>query len=131
MRFITRNIISLWFSWYLYEMPKEILQGWRNFLLFGLNFFSIPLLLKTLFSPWKRYSWKRQRGFDIGEYFSILVSNLMSRILGAIVRIVFIFLGLIFEVIIFSLGLIIFVGWFIMPIFSVFGVLIGFSMLFL
>jgi len=131
MRLITQNIISLWLSWYLYEIPREILNGWRNFLLFGLNFFSIPLLLKTLFSPWRKYYWVRQRGFDIGEYFSVLFSNLMSRFIGAIVRIIFILFGLIFEVIIILSGFIIFISWFILPIFSILGVLVGFSMIFL
>jgi len=124
------NIISLWLFWYFIEVPQEILQGWRNFFSFGLNFFSIPLLFKTLFSHWKKYYWVRGRGFDIGEYFSVLFSNLMSRFLGALVRIVLIIIGLVFEVFIFVCGAILFVGWFVLPILLISGVLIGIFLIF-
>lgn len=130
MNILTQNIISLWISWYLYDVPKEIMTGWRNFLLFGLSFFSIPLLLKTLFSHWRRYYWQRKRGFDIGDYFSVLFSNLISRFLGAIVRSLLILIGLIFEIFIFFVGLFIFIGWFLLPVLLISGILIGFLLLF-
>ena len=130
MSLISNNIVGLWIQWYFFEMPQEILQGWRNFLSFGLNFFSIPLLLKTLFSHWKKYYWVRGRGFDIGEYFSVLFSNLMSRFLGALVRIVLIIVGLVFEAFIFVCGAILFVGWFVLPILLISGVLIGIFLIF-
>jgi len=126
---IEKNIISLWFIWYFFEMPQNILKAWKNSLLFNLNYFSIFLLLRTLFSHWKRYSWKRGRGFNIGEYFNVLFSNLMSRFMGAIVRSVLILIGLIFEVFIILFGIVIFLGWFILPILLVFGVLISLSLL--
>lgn len=129
MKIITQNIISLWISWYFFEMPQNILKAWKNFLLFNLNYFSVPLLLRTLFSHWKRYSWKRGRGFNIGEYFSVLFSNLMSRFMGAIVRSVLILIGLIFEAFIIFFGIVIFLGWFILPILLISGALIGFLLL--
>jgi len=130
IKMITKNIISLWVQWYFYEVPREILSGWKNFLSFGLNFFSIPLLLKTLFSHWKRYHWARSRGFDIGEYFSVLFSNLMSRFIGAMARSFLILVGLIFEFFIFLSGSIIFLGWFILPIILILGTLIGLALIF-
>lgn len=129
MKILTQNIISLWVQWYFYEMPREIANGWKNFLFFGLNFFSIPLLLKTLFSHWKRYYWTRSRGFDIGEYFSVLFSNLMSRFIGAMVRLVLILVGLIFEIFIFLFGSIIFLGWFILPVLLLLAIFIGLFLL--
>lgn len=119
------NIIWLWFFWYFFEMPKEILKGWRNFLLFNLNYFSMPLLLKTLFSHWKRFYWKRGRGFDIGEYFNVLVSNLMSRFLGAFVRLILIIVGTAIELFIFLAGLIVFVGWMVLPVLLILGLILG------
>jgi len=79
-----RNIIFLWIGWYYFEMSNNLLDAWKNFLLFNLNYFSIPLLLKTFFSPWRRYKWTYSRGFDIKQYFETFISNLISRILGAI-----------------------------------------------
>ena len=119
------NIIWLWIFWYFFEMPKEILRGWRNFLLFSLNYFSIPLLLKTLFSPWKRYYWVRGRGFNIGEYLNVLSSNLMSRFSGALIRLILIIIGLIFEILIVIIGVIVFLGWLLLPILLILGLIFG------
>ncbi len=119
------NIIWLWIFWYFVEMPKEILKGWKNFLLFGLNYFSVLLLLKTLFSPWKGYHWQRGRGFSFGEYFNVLLSNLMSRFLGALARLILAIIGLIFEIIIIIIGAIVFLGWFLLPILIILGFLLG------
>ena len=119
------NIIWLWFFWYFFEMPKEILKGWRNFLLFNLNYFSIPLLLKTLFSHWKRYYWIRGRGFNIGEYLNVLLSNLMSRFLGALIRLTLIIIGIISEFLIVIVGTIVFLGWFLLPILLILGLIFG------
>src|SRR3989344_317519 len=95
---LKESIISLWFAWYFLDVPKEILAGWRNFLLFGINYFSIPLLVKTFFSHWRRYSWSYGHGFDIARYFNVLASNLVSRFLGAFMRTILIFFGIITEV---------------------------------
>lgn len=127
---IRENIVLLWTHWYFFEMPKNIISGWRNFLWFGSNYFSIPLLLKTLFSPWRRYSWSYGRGFDIGRYFSVLASNLISRLLGAVMRIILIVIGIVFEILIFFFGLIILAGWFLLPLLLIMGTLAGFAILF-
>ena len=123
------NIVGIWVSWYLVEMPKEILQAWKNFLRFNFNFFSIPLLIKTLFSYWKRYYWVRGRGFNFSEYFNVLFSNLTSRILGAIIRLVLSIIGVFCEILVFFFGLLVFVGWFFLPIIMVLGIFLGFSII--
>jgi len=130
MGILKDDIITLWISWYFFDMPKSIISGWKNFLFFGLNYFSIPLLLRTFFSHWKRYSWSYGRGFDIGRYFNVLVSNLISRILGAIVRTILILVGIVFEIFIFFFGLIILIGWFFLPLLLILGALTGFAILF-
>ena len=123
------NIVGIWAFWYFVEMPKEILQAWKNFLRFNFNFFSIPLLLKTLFSHWKRYYWVRGRGFNFSEYFNVLFSNLTSRFLGAMVRFVLIIVGIFCEILVFLFGLTIFVGWFFLPIILVLGIFLGFFLI--
>lgn len=123
--FLQENIIILWIQWYFLETPKGILKGWKNFLLFNLNFFSIPLLLKTLFSHWKKYYWTRQRGFSFGDYFNVLLSNLMSRFLGALIRITLIITGIILELVILIGGLIILIGWIVLPVLLIAGLIFG------
>jgi len=121
-----QNILFQYFIWQFFEAPKEILKAWRNFLKFNLNYFSIFLLLKTLFSPWRRYQMSYGKGFDIGRYLEAFFSNLIFRLLGAIVRSFLIVIGLLAEIFIVFCGIIIFLGWLILPILLVLGIYHGF-----
>lgn len=125
-----QNILFQWLSWQFFEVPGNILKAWKNFLKFNLNYFSIPLLLKTLFSPWRRYKTSYGRGFDIGRYFEVLLSNLIFRGLGAIMRSFLIIIGLLVEIFIIFGGLIIFFGWLILPILLALGLVFGFRVMF-
>jgi len=127
---IKENIFWQLIYWQFFDIPKNILKAWKNFLNFGFFYFSIPLLLKTLFSPWRRYVWFYPRGFDIGKYLEIWISNLMSRIIGAIMRIFLIIFGLIYEIFILLLGSFIFLIWFFLPLILIFGIYHGFKILF-
>ena len=103
-------------EWYFYDKPKMLLRAWFNYLRFYLKFFSILLLLKTLFSPWRKYEWvRRTRGFNPKEALEIHFSNLISRILGAVVRLFMIFIGLLVEFFVFFIGIGVLVGWFFLP----------------
>jgi len=119
--FLQKNIIITWIYWYFFEASMEILKAWKNFLLFNLNYFSLPLLLKTLFSHWRRYRWSYGRGFNISRYLEVVISNLFSRSIGAVMRIFLICIGLVVEVFIILAGLIIFLGWIFLPVFLIVG----------
>jgi hypothetical protein len=123
------GIFWQWISWQFFDIPKNILKAWKNFLRFGFFYFSIPLLLKTLFSPWRRYIWFYPRGFDIGKYLEVWISNLMSRIIGAMMRIFLIIFGVIYEIFIFFVGAIVFSGWLILPVLLTAGLIFGFKVI--
>ena len=125
-----QNIFFQWIFWQFFETPGNILKAWRNFLLFNLNYFSIPLLLKTLFSPWRRYKVSYGKGFDIGKYFEALFSNLIFRTLGTILRSFLIIIGLLVEVFIIFAGAIVFIGWLLLPALLIWGLISGFKVLF-
>ncbi|MFC1789808.1 hypothetical protein ACFLYY_02430 [Patescibacteria group bacterium] len=127
---VKQNILLQWLSFYFFDAPKGILKAWRNFLLFNLNYFSIPILLKTLFSYWHRYRWYYPKGFNVGGYFSTLLSNAISRILGAMVRVFFIIIGILVEFFIIILGGLILLGWLILPFVSIAGLCFGFKVIF-
>lgn len=125
-----QNIVFQWFCWQFFEAPKGILKGWKNFLSFNLGYFSIFLLSRTLFSPWRRYQVSYGRGFDIAKYLEAFFSNLIFRILGAIIRIFIIITGLLIEILIFFAGVIVFFGWLMLPVFLIAGLIFGFRILF-
>ncbi len=122
-------IIFKWLTWHFFEVPKKILQGFWNYLVFNINYFSIPQLLKTLFSHWRRYREFYGRGFDPKKYLEAFVSNTISRILGAIIRIITIVTGLIFEFFIFLGGIFIFIIWIFLPLIIILCFFRGFKLL--
>lgn len=121
-----QNILIQYLIWYFWEVPGKILEALRNFLLFNINYFSIPLLFKTLFSHWRRYRWSYKGGFSPARYIEVYFSNFISRVLGAIVRSILILLGLLVEIFIFLGGMIIFFGWLFLPLLMVWGLYFGF-----
>jgi len=127
---VSQNILFQYFSWQFFDVPKKLIKAWKNFLLFNLNYFSIPLLVKTLFAPWRKYKMSYGRGFDAGRYAEAFLSNLIFRILGAIVRIFLIIIGLFVEILIIFGGIIVFFGWLILPALLIWGLIFGFKVLF-
>jgi len=118
-----QSIFILWFLWQFYEMPKFLFGVWNSYFIFASNLFSLPLLLKTLFSPWRKYNWAYPKTFDIGGFLSTLISNIVSRILGVMMRIVLIIVGILFQIFVAISGLVIFLGWLLIPFIIVFGFL--------
>ncbi|MDP2664556.1 MAG: AAA family ATPase, partial [bacterium] len=110
-------------------MPKEIVRGWGNVLWFNLEYFSLFVLLKTLFSPWRRQTVNPGRGFNPGKYFEALIGNLISRILGAIVRSTLFIAGLCAELTLVVLGPIAFFIWFALPVLFALSLVQGFKTL--
>ncbi|OGZ67731.1 MAG: hypothetical protein A3D35_03685 [Candidatus Staskawiczbacteria bacterium RIFCSPHIGHO2_02_FULL_34_9] len=118
-----QNIISSWLTWHFYEMPQFLFFIWRNYLWFSSNFFSIPLLLATLISPWRRYYWRYPKRFDVGEFFSSLISNAFSRLLGFLIRLFLIVFGILCQLIVFIVGLLAIVLWVLVPFILIFFLL--------
>ena len=46
---MSQNILIQYFVWHFFDASKGILAGWKNCLKFNLNYWSVPLLTKTLF----------------------------------------------------------------------------------
>ncbi len=126
-----QNILFQWLKWQFFEMPQVILKAWQNFLKFGLNYFSTPLLIKTLFSPWRRYKYFYPRGFDFWTYFETFFSNAIFKVLGVMIRSLLIIIGIFAEILIFFTGLFFFLGWFFLPIFLIWSFYHGFRLLLL
>lgn len=124
-----KNIFFQWLAWHFWEVPKEIVRAWKNFLKFNFNYFSVSLLLRTFFAPWRRYGMSYGRGLNIGHYIEVFFSNMIFRLIGVVLRSFLIFFGLATEVFLFFLGIVVFFAWLILPVFIVFGLYKGFKIL--
>src|SRR3989344_3248841 len=107
--------ITLFFQWFLVKTPKDILQLGRNFLLWGWQYFSIGYLATRLFAPWHKDITSYGRGFDLKRFVQVFGWNIMSRFIGAFLRIFVIAFGLVAELFIIIVTAVTFVAWYLGP----------------
>ena len=85
-------------SWHYGGGTKEFLKAWFNIHWFWYHFFSIPVLINTFFKPYHRMNEGYSRGFDPQKFFETLIVNTILRIVGIMIRIVFISVGLLAQI---------------------------------
>lgn len=86
-------VLQYYFVWHYSVALKALWHLWRNFLWFTIHFFSIPLLLRSLFAPWKRMTEPAGKGWDFEAIAGSIVIGFFSRLVGATLRLILIVLG--------------------------------------
>ena len=109
-------ILFKFFKWHFGTASLGILRAWGNFLVFNLEHFSIGGLLTSLFSHWRKDKASYGAGFSPSVWVSAFLSNITTRVLGAIARTVVICIGLVVEIMILIVGLAVFLIWFFLPV---------------
>ena len=88
------------------------------------DYFSIDLLLKTLFSPFRQISAGKVDG-PLNIQLRALVDKIFSRLIGAFVRIIILLIGGIVIGLQALLSLVILLGWAIVPLIPIIGILLA------
>lgn len=109
------SIIRDYFVWHYTRAWWQMWGVWRNFLWVVIHFFSIPQLSRSLFSPFKRITEGRGNKFSLEDLATYVIVNLISRIIGAIVRIVIILIGLIALSLTVAGGFVAYLFWMVAP----------------
>jgi len=78
-------LVASFFSWWYGAGWAKVMRSLRPRLRGVMDNFSVKQLLKTLFAPWRRIV--TYPGRSLGERFRALGDNLVSRIIGFIVRV--------------------------------------------
>ena len=120
-----KNPTIIFIHWFYVLAPVDIIQLGRNFLLWAWHFFSIGYLFPRLFAPWHKDISGYGRGFDLKRFFHVFGWNLISRVIGAILRAVVMIFGLCIEAIILFCILVTFLLWIFMPLVIVALLLFG------
>lgn len=68
--------------WHYSRAYADIFHIWLDILYFVSNYFSVPLLLRTFFGPWRRMG-EIKKGYFDPRYFII---DILMRIVGMLVR---------------------------------------------
>ena len=114
------------FSWWYGAGWVRCISGVRGGLASIYDYFSLDLLLRTLFSPFRQISAGGVRG-PIGVQLRAMLDNLISRVIGAVVRTIVIIVGTITLLISCFLGLLRIVVWPLIPLLPVVFVIFAIS----
>lgn len=79
--------------WHYSRAFRDVSSFWMNIAWFVTHFFSMPLLFRTLLSPWKRVRTEHTQ-YGLEDYAETILFNIMSRVVGALIRSVLLVFGL-------------------------------------
>jgi len=119
-------LLVSFFQWWYGDGWRQRLRITRRQLGGTLDFFSIELLFKTLFTPFRQISAEAANG-SLEAKLRAFADKMISRAIGAVVRIVIILAGMIAIVFQVIFGVIIMVGWAVLPLFPVAGIILMIS----
>lgn len=89
-----------------------------------IDYFSIDLLLKTLFAPFRQISAGTVDG-PIGVQMRAMLDQLFSRVIGAVVRLFILIIGGVIIALQCILGVLLIIGWGLLPLLPIAGVVLS------
>ena len=109
------SIVPVAFAWWYSRGLADLFSYLEGLFVSGINSFSVPTVLKTLFAPWKKDVNARQPGIDGLKIW--LLDNFVSRMVGFFMRLGMIFVFFLYMIFVFILGAVALVLWLGMPAF--------------
>lgn len=114
-------MVIVWaLAWWYGAGWKARLVDLRNQLVSSYDYFSIGLLISSLFAPFRQISAGRVRG-PIGLQLRAFLDRQISRVIGAIVRTILIITGVVWLSVQAIIGALVIVLWAIVPILPLIG----------
>ena len=113
------GILSWWYSGGLLDRFQRVRERVSS----TIDYFSIDLLLRTLFAPFRQISAGRVDG-PIGVKWHAFIDRLVSRCIGGIVRTGTILFGMVAIVLSIIIGLVMILLWLLVPVVPFVGVIL-------
>lgn len=85
----------------------------------------MPELLRSWISPWKRMTEERTKAWDVEEFLGSIVINIISRIIGFLMRTVVLIIGTISLTVMLVGGVLVFLVWTVAPALIIFLIILG------
>ncbi len=123
------SIVHHYLLWHYTRAFVEISHVWRNFLWFVVHFFSLPQLLRSWLSPWKRIVEDRGEAWNFEDLAGFIIIGLVSRIIGFILRTIIITIGTMSLLFTIAGGIIVYLFWIVAPAIIIGLLLLGISLL--
>lgn len=115
-------IISLLSWWYSEGWLEQISLTKRSFIKLA-DKFSIGMLLRTLFAPFRQISVGEQAG-KTASLTSVIADKLISRLVGSVMRLVMVFVGTLALIIYAIISVLRLAGWPLLPLAPVLGLIL-------
>jgi len=109
------RLVRAYIFWHYSAALGAWWQIYVNSLWFLFHFFSIPILFRTLFAPWRRLAESYPKGFSPKAVAETLLINFLMRLVGFIFRIFFIFAAWVVLIFAFVFGWLVLVFWLFTP----------------
>ena len=124
-------LLGDYFIWHYGKGVRDFFAIWGDMLWFGYHFFSLELLAKTFFTPYRRFHQRYDlENLDLGTLGQDIMLNLFMRLLGMAFRLCVLGAGIIFESILLITGVLFFAIWLFLPLVVPLSVLGGIILLF-
>jgi len=123
------SIVHHYLLWHYSRAFLEIFHVWLNFLWFIVHFFSIPQLLRSWVSPWKRIIEARGNKWSLEDLASFIIIGFISRLIGFILRTTLICIGTICLLLTVVGGFLVYLFWLTAPLAIIALLVFGFGFL--
>ena len=124
------RLVRAYVGWHYSAALTAWWQIYVDSLWFLFHFFSISILIRTLFAPWRRLAEGYPTGFSLKASAETLIINSLMRLVGFVFRIFFIFGACLIITLAFVLGWVILVFWLVAPPLALALFLVGFYLTF-
>ena len=109
------SIVHHYFFWHYSRALGEIFSIWKNLIWFVGHFFSLRQLAGSWFSPWKRTIEGRGQKWNLEDLAGYVIINIISRIVGTVIRTLIIFLGVVSVLATIIGGIVVYMFWILAP----------------
>jgi hypothetical protein len=116
------------FGWWYSKGLRDFFIYLKAIFLKIADIFSVKLLLRTFFSPWKR-DITSMEGLPLNQMIQVIVFNLISRIIGAFIKTIILFIYLIALSVFVAVSLFLVVLWVFLPLISIIGLIVGIGLI--
>ena len=108
-------LIVSFIQWWYGRGFREYLQGFVDHLRDAADFFSMRLLIRNLFAPFRQIAAQKDENLSLNMRFHAWVDLMISRFVGATIRFLLLIIGTIVLIIRVVIGVVLAVAWPLMP----------------
>lgn len=112
-----KRVLSALLEWYWVDRPSEIVEKYFQYAKALWESFSVPFMLKTLLSPWKKITdGYPTKGFNLEAIAQTFFLNMTSRGIGFVMRVFCIIAGIFIQVALLAAALAYAIAWLVFPV---------------